>query len=300
VFVERAGDVIPRVVKAVASKRTGEETQFKMPAACPVCGSETVREMNAESGKLEAATRCVNAACPAQVKENIRHFAAKGAFDMDGLGDKLVEQLVDKGLIASSADLFHLPKDLLAGLERMGEKSAENLLAAIERSKTIPFGRFLFALGIRHVGEGVADLLAGAFETLDDLMNADGNRLLAVDGIGEIIAESVVHYFSQPRNRELVERILNSHVRIDYPTPKSESSLAGKTFVLTGTLSGMSRSEAKKRIQALGGKVTGSVSAKTDFLVTGDSPGSKLEKARGLGVKVIGEEELHGLISESV
>jgi DNA ligase (NAD+) len=299
VFVERAGDVIPRVVKAVSSKRTGEEKTFRMPGTCPVCSSETVREMNAESGRLEAATRCVNAACPAQVKENIRHFAAKGAFDMDGLGDKLVEQLVDKEIIMSSADLFHLRKDLLTGLERMGEKSAENLLAAIERSKAIPFGRFLFALGIRHVGEGVADLLAGAFETLDDLMNTDESRLLAVDGIGEIIAESVVHYFSQPRNRGIVQRILDSGVRIVYPARKSESPLAGKTFVLTGTLSGMARSEAKKKIQDLGGKVTGSVSAKTDFLVAGDSPGSKLDKANALGVKVIGEDALVQLFSES-
>jgi len=299
VFIERAGDVIPRVVKAVSSKRTGEEIIFKMPEACPVCGSATVREMNEESGKLGAATRCVNSDCPAQVRENIRHFAAKGAFDMDGLGDKLVEQLVEKGLIASSADLFHLEKDRLSGLERMGEKSAENLLDAIERSKTIPFGRFLFALGIRHVGEGVADLLSGAFGTLDDLMNAEEDRLLSVEGIGGIIAESIAHYFSRPQNRELVSRILDSGVRIVYPTPKSESPLEGKTFVLTGTLSGMSRSEAKKKIQDLGGKVTGSVSVKTDFVVAGDSPGSKLEKARALGVRVIGEGELERLLKAS-
>lgn len=299
VFVERAGDVIPRVVKAVVSKRTGEEKIFKMPGTCPVCGSATVREMNEENGKLGAATRCVNSDCPAQVKENIRHFAAKGAFDMDGLGDKLVVQLVDKGLIASSADLFHLEKDRLSGLDRMGEKSAENLLEAIEKSKSIPFGRFLFALGIRHVGEGVADLLSRAFETLDDLINADADRLLAVEGIGEIIAESVVHYFSLPRNRELVHRLMDSGINIVYPVPKSKFPLEGKTFVLTGTLAGMSRSEAKKKIQELGGKVTGSVSARTDFVVAGDAPGSKLDKARALGVKVIGEEELGKILVTS-
>jgi DNA ligase (NAD+) len=299
VFVERAGDVIPRVVKAVVSKRTGTETIFRMPAACPVCGSETVREMNEESGKLGAATRCVNATCPAQVKENIKHFAAKGAFDMDGLGDKLVEQLVDKGLIASAADLFHLEKDRLSELERMGEKSAENLVTAIESSKAISFGRFLFALGIRHVGEGVAELLSKEYESLDALMATDSDQLLAVEGIGAIIAESVVHFFAQPRNRELIQRILDSGIRIAYPEAKTASPLEGKTFVLTGTLSTMSRSEAKKKIQDHGGKVTGSVSAKTDYLVAGEAPGSKLEKARGLGVAVIGEEELERLLTAS-
>ncbi len=297
VFVERAGDVIPRVVKAVVSKRTGEEKTFRMPEVCPVCGSATVREMNEESGKLGAATRCVNSDCPAQIIENIRHFAAKGAFDMDGLGDKLVEQLVDKGLIASSADLFHLQKDRLSGLDRMGEKSAQNLLDAIEKSKEIPFGRFLFALGIRHVGEGVADLLSRAFDDLNQLMNVDGERLLAVEGIGEIIADSVVHYFESPRNRALLQKILDSGVCIAYPAAAISEPLKGKTFVLTGTLAGMARSEAKKKIESLGGKVTGSVSSKTNFVVAGESPGSKLEKARALGIQIIDEGELNRLIS---
>ncbi len=298
VFVERAGDVIPRVVKAVVSKRTGEEKSFKMPDLCPVCGSTTVREMNEESGKLGAVTRCVNSSCPAQVKENIKHFAAKGAFDIDGLGDRLVEQLVDRGLIVSSADLFRLEQGELSALERMGEKSAENLVTAIENSKEIPFGRFLFALGIRHVGEGVADLLAKAFQHLDTLMDAERDRLLAVEGIGEIIAESIEHFFAQPRNREMVHRILDSGVHIIYPAPKSAAPLEGKTFVLTGTLSAMSRSEAKKKIQDQGGKVAGSVSAKTDFVVVGDAPGSKLEKAKALGVRVVGEEEFLRLLGK--
>ncbi len=227
VFIERAGDVIPKVVKAVVSKRTGEEKIFRMPTVCPVCGSATVREKNEESGKRDAVTRCVNSDCPAQLKENIKHFAAKGAFDMDGLGDKLVEQLVDKGLIASSADLFHLEAATLADLDRMGEKSARNIVHAIENSKEIPFGRFLFALGIRHVGEGVANLLARAYENLDSLMNANKQQLLAVEGIGEIIAESVEAYFTRPRNRALVHRLFESGVRIIYPVATSATTLGG-------------------------------------------------------------------------
>ena len=297
VFIERAGDVIPKVVKAVVSRRTGEEKVFRMPVVCPVCGSATVRERNEESGKLQAVTRCVNSDCPAQLKENIKHFAAKGAFDMDGLGDKLVEQLVDKGLIASTADLFHLGADALAGLDRMGEKSARNIVDAIESSKEIPFGRFLFALGIRHVGEGVANLLARAFETLDLLMDADRERLLAVEGIGEIIAESIEHYFSRSRNRALVRRLVESGVRIVYPVATAAAPLEGKTFVLTGTLAGMSRNEAKKEIEERGGKVAGSVSAKTDFVVAGEAPGSKLDKAKTLGVRMIDGEGLKQLLS---
>jgi DNA ligase (NAD+) len=297
VFIERAGDVIPKVVKAVVSKRTGEEKIFRMPTVCPVCGSATIREKNEESGKLDAVTRCVNSDCPAQLKENIKHFAAKGAFDMDGLGDKLVEQLVDKGLIASSADLFHLEAVPLADLDRMGEKSARNIINAIENSKEIPFGRFLFALGIRHVGEGVANLLARAYESLDLLMSADKEQLLSVEGIGEIIAESVEAYFTRPRNRAMVHRLFESGVRIIYPVATSATTLAGKTFVLTGTLSGMSRSEAKKMIEEQGGKVTGSVSSKTDFVVAGESPGSKLDKAKTLGVRVIDGERLRQLLT---
>ncbi len=297
VFIERAGDVIPKVVKAVVSKRTGEEKIFRMPTACPVCGSATVREKNEESGKRDAVTRCVNSDCPAQLKENIKHFAAKGAFDMDGLGDKLVEQLADKSLIASAADLFHLEAATLADLDRMGEKSARNIVHAIENSKEIPFGRFLFALGIRHVGEGVANLLARAYENLDSLMNANKQQLLAVEGIGEIIAESVEAYFTRPRNRALVHRLLESGVRIVYPVATSATTLEGKTFVLTGTLSGMSRGEAKKMIEEQGGKVTGSVSSKTDFVVAGESPGSKLDKAKTLGVRVIDGERLRQLLT---
>ncbi len=297
VFIERAGDVIPKVVKAVVSKRTGEEKIFRMPTVCPVCGSATIREKNEESGKRDAVTRCVNSDCPAQLKENIKHFAAKGAFDMDGLGDKLVEQLVDKGLIASSADLFHLEAVPLADLDRMGEKSARNIINAIENSKEIPFGRFLFALGIRHVGEGVANLLARAYENLELLMSADKEQLLSVEGIGEIIAESVEAYFTRPRNRALVHRLFESGVRIIYPVATSATPLAGKTFVLTGTLSGMSRSEAKKMIEEQGGKVTGSVSAKTDFVVAGESPGSKLDKAKTLGIQVIDGERLRQLLT---
>ncbi len=299
VFVERAGDVIPRVVKAVTSHRTGAETVFRMPAACPVCGEPTVREIDAASGKRGAVTRCVNAACPAQVRENIRHFAAKGAFDIDGLGDKLISRLVDRQLIQNAADIFDLTKDTLADVDRMGEKSAENLAAAIEQSKRIPFSRFLFALGIRYVGEGVADLLARAFPDLNTLMAADKDRLLAVDGIGERIAESLVHYLSQPRNREMIHRLLDSGISIRYPETEGTGRLTGKTFVLTGTLSTMTRAQAKQHIGRLGGKVTGSLSTHTDFLVAGAAPGSKLAKARNLNIRILDEEAFQQLLSDA-
>ena len=229
VFVERAGDVIPKVVKVVESVRTGEEQEFVMPDTCPVCGSLAVREAD------EAAKRCVNSACPAQLKENVRHFASKKAFDIDGLGQKLVEQLVDKGLVSSYADLFQLDQETLQGLERMGEKSAKNLLEAVSASKKVPFARFLFALGVRQVGEHVAKLLAERYNTLEDVMNAAAEDHEAVEGVGPIVAQSVRDFFSRDENRKIVELLLERGVDIQYPEkqddPEGLSELAGKTFV---------------------------------------------------------------------
>lgn len=298
VFVERAGDVIPKVVKPVIASRNGQEKIFQMPHTCPVCGADTVREKTEAGDRLEAATRCINAACPAQLKERIKHFAAKGAFDIDGLGDKLVEQLVDKGIIASSADLFHLDRTTVGDLARMGEKSADNLINAIEKSKHVSFDRFLFGLGIRYVGENVATILADSFSHMDQLKSADEETLVAIEGIGTVIARSVAAFFNQAENRGVVDRLLASGVRIAYPPKKTQAApLTGKTFVLTGTLTEMTRSEAKKKITQLGGKVTGSVSKKTDYLVAGEAAGSKLAKAVALGIAVINEEALQEMLT---
>ena len=291
VLVQRAGDVIPEVVKVMETRRTGEEIQFVMPSACPVCGSKVVRE------KEEAATRCINAMCPAQVKERIRHFAAKGRFDIDGLGSKLVGQLVDAGHLVSCADIFYLDKDTLSALPRMGEKSAQNLVDAIEKSKHVSLSKFIFALGIRHVGEHVAGILARHYTSLEALTDAGGDRLEVIEGIGPVVAESIKAFFEKTENRKVIQKILDAGVVIETQKARDTGILKGKTFVITGTLPGMSRSEAKKMIEAAGGKVSSAVSGKTDFLLCGASPGSKFEKARQLGVRVIDEEMLKGMIA---
>lgn len=293
VLIQRAGDVIPEVVKAVESKRTGEERIFEMPKTCPVCGAEVSRVED------EAVTRCNNTGCPAQVKERIKHFASKGAFDIDGMGAKAVEQMTDKGLLLSYADIFTLEAETVQNLERMGAKSAKNLVGAIEKSKEIPFGRFLYALGIRHVGENVGGLLAKHFKNLENLVNADCDEIESVEGIGPEIAESVRRFLDQPENIRIMDRMIESGVRIivekDNDEPES-LALGGKKFVLTGTLENMTRNDAKKAIQAAGGKVTGSISKNTDYLVAGESPGSKIDKAEKLGVQIIDEQELRKLL----
>jgi DNA ligase (NAD+) len=283
VLVQRAGDVIPEVVKVIAAKRSGAEKKFSMPADCPACGAPVVRIAG------EAATRCMNANCSAQLKERIKHFASKGAFDIDGMGDKLVDQLVDQGLVKSYADLFNLKVDTLAGLDRMGEKSAENLTHAIAASKKITFARFLYALGIRHVGEHVALLLADQFDDWQLLAGSSEETLTAIEGIGPIVAGSIVNFFGQDENRNAIQRILQSGVRIEFSAPATAKSLAGRTFVLTGALATLTRQQAKEMIAAAGGKVSGSVSRNTDFVVVGESPGSKLVKAQELGVTIIDE-----------
>ena len=289
VLIQRAGDVIPEVVKVITTKRTGVEQAFQMPTVCPVCGSEVVRLRG------EAAWRCVNANCIAQLKERIKHFASKGAFDIDGLGDKLANQLVDKGLLKSYADLFFLDEATTGALERMGEKSAQNLLDAIERSKQISLARFVYALGIRHVGEHIAQILARAMKTLEGLVAASKEELTAVKGIGEEISQSVRAFFKNPENQRNIERMLKAGVTIETKGAPVDEPLAGMTFVLTGALDSMTRTEAKARIEASGGKVGGSVSRKTTYVVAGKDPGSKLEKARHLGVRILDEK---GLVEE--
>jgi DNA ligase (NAD+) len=290
VLVQRAGDVIPEVVKVITSKRTGEEQTFNMPLSCPVCDSSVNRSEN------EAALRCINTSCPAQVKERIKHFASKGAFDIDGLGEKLIEQLVERKLLHSYADIFQLKEDVLKDLERMGSKSAKNVGRAIEGSKRITLNRFIYALGIRHVGEHVAGILAKSFESLERLIDTTKGELEAIDGVGPVVAESVMEFFKKDENRKIVDAMISSGIQIFRNDDQKDDQFAGKVFVLTGTLETLTRDEAKKIIENAGGKVTGSVSRNTDYLVAGASPGSKLKRAQELGVDIIDEETLKGLL----
>ena len=290
VLVQRAGDVIPEIVKVITSKRDGNEIVFKMPSACPICDSRVIRMEG------EAATRCINSACSAQVKERIKHFASKSAFDIDGLGNKLIDQLVDKQLLRSFAGIFTLDETVLSELERMGAKSAANLINAIENAKSIPLSRFLYALGIRHVGEHVAALLADHFLELDALMNCSREELEAVEGIGPIVADSIIRFFEQQRNRRIINQMLASGVKLETIAPKKAGKLDGQTFVLTGKLESYTRSQAKALIEAAGGKVSGSVSGKTDYVVSGDAAGSKLTRANELGVKIIDETAFKKLL----
>jgi DNA ligase (NAD+) len=288
--VQRAGDVIPEIVKVIASGRDGSETRFEMPAQCPVCRSAVVRMAG------EAATRCINSGCSAQVKQRIKHFVSKGAFDIDGFGSKLVEQLVDKKLLSSFADIFKLDQKTLSELERMGAKSAANLVDAIEHSKSIPFARFLYALGIRHAGEHVAALLADHFDDLAAIVKSSREELEAIDGIGPIVAESIVNYFKHDENRHIIDQIFDCGIKLETADRATTHELNGQVFVLTGSLQSFTRAQAKARIEAAGGRVSGSVSGKTDYVVAGESPGSKLARAKELGVTVIDEAAFKKLL----
>ena len=290
VLIQRAGDVIPEVVKVILTKRTGEEQVFKMPGNCPVCGAQVIRMEG------EAAIRCVNTGCSAQIKERIKHFASKGAFDIDGLGDKLVDQLVEKDLLSSYADIFKLKTETIAGLERMGDKSAGNLMEAIETRKTVSFARFLYALGIRHVGEHVAAILSSRFQTLEEVMTASRDDLEVVEGIGPIVAETIVQFFRQDENIQNIHQLLASDIHIRYEKEKAPGFFEGQVFVLTGTLEHKTRGQAKDSIESLGGRVSASVSRNTDYLVVGKSPGSKVDRAKALGVRIIHETDLYRML----
>lgn len=286
VFVERAGDVIPRVVKVVESLRNGSEAIFEMPDNCPECGGEVFQD------KDEAVLRCVNVSCPAVVKEGIIHFAAKDSFDIKGLGESLVERLLESGLIKSAADLFVLDIEKLAALERMGTKSAQNIIKAIETKKNIEAWRFINSLGIRHIGQQTAVLLSEKYPDIEKLFAAVPEELEKIEGIGPVAAESIAVFFHNPLNMAEIRKLFEHGVALkSYERKAVSGELSGKIFVLTGTLSSMTRDEAKKRIEALGGKVTGSVSSKTDYVLAGENPGSKLDKANELGVTVLKEDE---------
>ncbi len=289
VLIERSGDVIPKVVRV--TKQGSTRRPFVMPVHCPVCGGKVVREEG------EAARRCVNTNCPARLKESILHFASRGVMDIDGMGTKLVDQLVDSGAVKSVADIYELNADQLENMERMGAKSAEKLVRNIEASKQRPLPRVLTALGIRFVGERTAQLLADHFGSLDAIANASEEELQQAEEVGPKVARSIVDFFREPRNRELVDRLRTAGLRFGHEVKKKEAGrLAGKTFVLTGTLAGMTREDAKARIEAAGGKVSGSVSKATTYVVAGEKAGSKLDKAQALGVPVIDEAALLKLL----
>ena len=291
VEVERGGDVIPKVVKVVEDKdHPRGDMEFAMPEHCPVCGGNVVRTPG------EVDHRCVNANCPAKLQGTILHFASRHVMNIDGLGEVLVNQLNERGLVKNVADLYRLTKDDLLQLERMGEKSAENVLEEIAASKKLPLERVIYGLGIRFVGERTAQFLAEHFGSLDEIMKAGAEELEEVNEVGPRIAESIVEFFADEHNRELVDDLRDAHLTFTGKKKEKGTKLAGKTFVLTGTLARHTRDEAKKMIEDAGGRVSGSVSKKTDYVVAGSDAGSKLDKARELGVSVIGEEELEGLV----
>jgi DNA ligase (NAD+) len=291
VQVERGGDVIPKVAKVIDDKdHPRGHTTFQMPENCPICGTKVVKT----EGEVDY--RCVNANCPAKLRETILHFASRGVMNIDGMGDALVTQLTDRGMVKNVADIYKLTKSDLLSLERMGDKSAQNVLDEIEASKKLPLARVIFGLGIRFVGERTAQFLAEHFGSIDALMNASQEELEDVNEVGPRIAESIREFFDEPRNRELIKRLRDAGLTFAGKKRERGTKLAGKTFVLTGTLAKYSRDEAKKMIEDAGGRVSGSVSKKTDYVVAGSDAGSKLDKAKELGVPVIEETDMEKLV----
>ncbi|HLJ60928.1 MAG TPA: NAD-dependent DNA ligase LigA [bacterium] len=290
VVVRRAGEVIPEVVRVLTEKRSGAERPFEMPQHCPVCGSPVERRPG------EATWRCTGGAvCPAQILERLIHFASRDALNIDGVGPKILQQLLDRELIADPADLFRLTREQVLSLDRMAEKSADNVIAAIDRARRTSLARLLYGLGIRHVGVHVAEVLADHFGDIDQLAAAAVDEVSAIPGVGPTIAESVIEFFSRPKTRELLRKLRDAGVRVEAP-PRPGGRLAGKMFVFTGTLDRFSRREAGERVRALGGAVSETLSAHTDYLVAGDAPGSKMERARKLGVTVLTEPEFLALV----
>jgi DNA ligase (NAD+) len=293
VIIEKGGDVIPKVVGPVLAERPAEALPWEMPRECPACGSRLAKPED------EVVWRCLNASCPARLRRSLLHFASRRAMNIEGLGEALVDQLVDKGLVADVADLYALQSNQLAELERMGQRSAQKLLDQIGRSKEAEFWRVLFGLGIRHVGERVAQSLASAFGSMEALAAAPAEVMQAVHDIGPVAAAAVRGYFDEPHNVALIRRLRAAGVQLESAEPPVRAAgqpLAGATFVLTGTLAGMTRDEAAAAITTRGGRVSGSVSKKTTYVVAGADPGGKLAKARELGIAVLDEEAFSRLI----
>ncbi|HOR47230.1 MAG TPA: NAD-dependent DNA ligase LigA, partial [Caldisericia bacterium] len=293
VVVRKAGSVIPEVMRVIESKRTGQEKPFVMPKHCPVCGADTLREEGS------AFTRCTNASCPAQVKERILHFASRDNANIDGIGDALVGQLVNSGIVKSIADLYFLTKEDLLKQERMGDKLATKILSNIESSKKAGLSRILSGLGIMMVGKVSAKAIAARFKNVDDLMGASEDELRVVEGVGEKVSHSIAVFFEQEQNRELIERLKKAGVVLSEEVKEQpEGPLAGQTIVLTGVLESLTRGEAEKLVEDNGGKVSSSVSKKTSFVVAGADARSKLDKAMELGVRVLTEKEFLELLSQ--
>jgi DNA ligase (NAD+) len=299
VVVEKAGEIIPKVLRALPSLRTGKEKVYAFPQECPVCGSRL------EKSEAEVAIRCENASCPAQVRERILHFASRHAMDIEGLGDVLVGQLCDAAVVHNIADLYDLTEEQLTSMERMGRKSALNVLSELEASKQRPMHNFVYGLGIPHVGTSGGRLLAQRYPTVDELLQCTREDLNQIEGVGDIMAEAIVDFLQNEENRELIRRLKERGVEMPNTLYRQKASIRednpfnGKTFVFTGTLTTLTRDEAKERVEALGAKASGSVSKKTDFVVAGEEAGSKLDKAQSLGVRVLTEEEFQAMLKEA-
>jgi len=291
VLVERAGEVIPQVVKAVVERRTGKERQFSMPQTCPVCGSKAVREED------EAVRRCVNASCPAQVKERLTHFTSRGAMDIEGVGPALIDQLVERGMVSDAADLYALKNEQLTELEGFAEKSAQNVVEAIRASRSRDFDRLLYALGIRHVGKTTATVLAESMRSLDKIRSASKDELSGIEGIGDVVAEAIRDFMDNPKNQALMERLRAAGLSTGLQK-RSAGPLAGKSFLFTGELTSMARPEAEALVQSLGGKISSGVTKSLDYLVLGKDPGSKLAKAKRLGKTILDEKAFLELVAK--
>jgi DNA ligase (NAD+) len=294
VVVERAGEVIPQVVAPVVGRRTGEEREFAMPECCPVCGTGVVRTVG------EAMSRCPNTACPAQLFELLKHFVSRGGMDIEGMGEKLCSTLLTAGLVKDIADVYYFTRDDLLKLERMADISANNIMAAIEKSKERPLARVIFALGILHVGGEMAEVLASRFWSIDSLSRATEEELVEIPGVGPKIAQSIAAYFRDQGNLQVIEKLRRVGVRLDEEAPRKERELplAGMQFVVTGRLDSLTRALAEARIKELGGSVASSVSRKTHYLVAGEGPGSKLEQAKKLGTPLLSEEEFLQMVGK--
>lgn len=292
VVVRRQGDVIPAVIAVITDKRTGKEKEFVFPKECPICKSAV------EKGEGEAVYRCVNAACPAKIEKRLLHFVSRGAADIEGLGDKMIALLLEHGMLTDLASIYELDEEKIAELPRMGERSAASLIKAIKKSLEIPLGKFIYALGIRHVGEKTARILADYSGTIERFRQLTYDELVAIDEIGEETAKAVSEFLANPVERSALERLLDKKFKFSAAKKAESAKLAGKTFVITGSLASMSRKEAADKILSLSGKVSGSVSKKTDYVIVGDEPGSKYDKAVKLGVEILNEDKFKELIKE--